>query len=154
MSSPLYQQMIINHSREPIGKDKQFLFDHSAEGENPSCGDELTLYLKLYLKFEQQHIENIGFTADACAICTASASLLCQQLNDKNLQQAAELALSLENKLVSKQGELNPELDILTGVSQFPSRVNCALLPWSTLSQIINKAISKETSNKAEESTA
>ncbi|NQZ12157.1 MAG: iron-sulfur cluster assembly scaffold protein, partial [Algicola sp.] len=77
MPQQLYQQLIIDHNRAPIGKDNTFCFSHSMDGENPSCGDELTLYLKL----SQQHIENIGFNSDACAICTASASLLCEQLH-------------------------------------------------------------------------
>lgn len=137
MPQQLYQQMIIRHNQQPIGKDKTFLFNHSAEGENPSCGDELTLYIKL----EHQHIDDIGFTSDACAICTASASLLCEQLQGKDLEQAALMAKRLADKLITKQGELHHQLDVLTAVSQFPSRINCALLPWSTLNLIIDKAV-------------
>jgi nitrogen fixation NifU-like protein len=144
MPQQLYQQMIIHHNREPVGKDKAVSFNHSADGENPSCGDELTLYIKL----EQQQIEDIGFTADACAICTASASLLCQQLHGKNLTQATAMANSLADSLSNnltaravKPGscQLHQSLNVLTGVTKFPSRVNCALLPWSTLNRIIEK---------------
>lgn len=137
MPQQLYQQLIIEHNRAPIGKDKNFCFSHSMDGENPSCGDELTLYLKLC----QQQIENIGFNSDACAICTASASLLCEQLHGKNLEQASALADSLHRHLQQKTGDIDTALAPLTAVSQFPSRVNCALLPWSTLSLLIKGAI-------------
>jgi nitrogen fixation NifU-like protein len=146
MPQQLYQQLIIDHNNSPIGKDKTFCFSHSMDGENPSCGDELTLYLKL----NQQQIENIGFNSDACAICTASASLLCEQLNGKNLEQASAMADSLQLYFLQvnsqqmsnqrKTAEINNALAPLTGVSQYPSRVNCALLPWSTLGQLIKGA--------------
>jgi nitrogen fixation NifU-like protein len=137
MPQQLYQQLIIEHNRQPVGKDKTFSFNHSADGENLSCGDELTLYIHL----EQQQIADIGFNSDACAICTASASILCEQLSGKNLTQASAMANSLRNTLQNKlntgQGEIDDALTPLTAVSEFPSRVNCALLPWSTLDQII-----------------
>jgi nitrogen fixation NifU-like protein len=141
MPQQLYQQMIISHNHQPIGKDKHFVFNHSAQGENPSCGDELTLYLQL----DEQLIFDIGFTSDACAICTASASLLCQQLNGKDLIHAAAVTQSLAdhlsvNPVIEKAGELPQNLNALKAVTKFPSRVNCALLPWSTLNQIINQA--------------
>jgi nitrogen fixation NifU-like protein len=146
MPQQLYQQLIIDHNQAPIGKDKLFCFSHSMDGENPSCGDELTLYFKLC----QQQIENIGFNSDACAICTASASLLCEQLQGKNLEQASEMADSLRERLQQKSlpqkngvinnTEINNALAPLTAVSKYPSRINCALLPWSTLDQLIKGA--------------
>ncbi len=144
MAQQLYQQLIIDHNRAPIGKDKAFSFSHAMEGENPSCGDELNLYLKL----NQQQIENIGFNSDACAICTASASLLCEQLNGKNLEQASAMADSLRMYFLQvnsqqKTAEINNALAPLTAVSKYPSRVNCALLPWSTLDQLIKGATAR-----------
>ena len=78
----LYQQEIKNHSRNPIGQNREFECTHQAEGYNPSCGDELNVFLRLNHK---QEIEEIGFNSDACAICTASASLLCEHAEGKNL---------------------------------------------------------------------
>lgn len=137
MSQKLYQQLIISHNRQPIGKDKVFPYSHSALGENPSCGDELNLYIEL----SHQQINDIGFNSDACAICTASASLLCQQVQSKTLAQASELSQQLSAWLQQKTtqpqafNDDNP-LQALSGVSHFPSRINCALLPWHTLDQI------------------
>ncbi len=134
----LYQQTIKQHSQSPVGLNASFAHTHELEGFNPSCGDELNIYIKLNSQTKVPTIVNIGFTADACAICIASCSLLCTHGLNQSLQQLQQdyqsLAHSLNNK-IPLQIEL---LNCLTGVSSHPSRINCALLPWQTLSQLNN----------------
>ncbi|TQV72955.1 SUF system NifU family Fe-S cluster assembly protein [Aliikangiella marina] len=129
----LYQQAIKTHSKNPIGKDLSFEATHRAEGYNPSCGDELSVYLTL--NKESDKVTHIGFTGDACAICIASASLMCQHAPGKKTT-ALINDLNLLSQSLHERSDLTIEtLNCLTAVSKHPSRINCALLPWKTLQQ-------------------
>ncbi|WP_444994845.1 iron-sulfur cluster assembly scaffold protein [Aliikangiella sp. IMCC44359] len=140
----LYQNEIKQHARNPIGNKLRFIPTHQAEGYNPSCGDELNIYLQIENTPTQQII-NIGFDSDACAICTASASLLCEHSQEKNISQLKADTQLLTNALKSKAPLNIPALNCLINVAEHPSRINCALLPWDTLLQA---ALSASPSNK------
>ncbi len=126
----LYQDKIKQHSQSPVGSNLDFLPTHKAEGYNASCGDELEIYLQLN---NHQLIKNIAFKSDACAICTASASLLCEYGINKSTTRLKQDSSDLTATLKSGKPLTLKSMECLTAVSQYPSRINCALLPWETL---------------------
>ncbi len=109
--------------------------DRSAEGNNPLCGDELTVYLKL----EADRIADIRFRGQGCAISTASASLMTEAVKGKTVAEAEALFAGFHELLTgdpSVPAEAPAELGklaVFAGVREFPIRVKCATLPWHTL---------------------
>ncbi len=139
--SQLYQQTIKLHNDNPVGYAPDFVATIEEEGYNPSCGDELTLSLCIDAQGE---ISPIGFTADACAICKASASLMCEHSLNKHAQQ-----LLIDIEVLSEAIRLGHDIPFenlycLGQVSRHRSRINCALLPWQTLAQAIRKSLRSE----------
>jgi len=130
----LYQEVVIDHSKKPRNFRKPEGANRSAEGVNPLCGDEITVYLKL----SGDVIEDIGFQGAGCAISKASASLMTAALKDKTKAEA-EALFERVRSMVSEgpSGKVDPEalgkLAVLSGVWEFPARVKCATLPWHTL---------------------
>lgn len=130
----LYQEVIIDHSRQPRNFRALESADRKAEGYNPLCGDRVTIYLKL----NNDHIEQATFQGSGCAISTASASLLTEVVTGKSTEEVEALFEDVHHLL---KGELeaiqNPErlgkLKALGGVAQYPTRVKCATLAWHTL---------------------
>lgn len=128
----LYQEVIIDHSKNPRNFHVITEADRQAEGYNPLCGDRLTLYLTL----NHNIITDISFEGCGCAISTASASLMTEAIKGKTFAEAETIfkhfhdALTIENNdATSDLGKLT----ILLGVKQFPMRVKCATLAWHTL---------------------
>lgn len=126
----LYQEVIIDHSRNPRNFHSLTNADRHAEGFNPLCGDHLTLYLKM----NGEKIKEACFEGCGCAISTASASLMTEAIKDKTVLEAESLfhdfhQLLTQNNAVKDLGKL----EILAGVKQFPMRVKCATLAWHTL---------------------
>ncbi|MCK5214533.1 MAG: SUF system NifU family Fe-S cluster assembly protein [Candidatus Omnitrophica bacterium] len=137
----LYQQVILDHNKNPRNHGKMKGASHVAEGYNPLCGDHLFIYLKID---KNNVIEDITFENDGCAISTASASMMTSALKGKTLDQSQNL-FDQFHRLVLK--ELNPEseandlgkLKIFSGIWQFPSRVKCATLCWHAMRGALNK---------------
>lgn len=128
-----FQQMIEQNSVKPVGKDKVFDYNYSATAHYRDCGDSLTLYMKI----ENDIIMDIGFSGIACDICTASASIMCREMSGKHIEFAAQTFDALQNALYLEQGEVDDALAGLLMVARFPTRVECALLPWNILDQLI-----------------
>lgn len=131
----LYQEVILDHSKSPRNFGK--IEPHNAEGygDNPLCGDQVTLYLNVD---DQDCINSISFDGKGCAISTASASLLTQLVKGKTRQEAAEMFTRFQEMVAGKEvATAKPddpeELKILAGVKQFPMRVKCATLSWHAL---------------------
>jgi len=130
----LYQEVVIDHSKKPRNFRKPEDANRSAEGINPLCGDEITVYLKL----SGDVIEDIGFQGAGCAISKASASLMTAALKNKTKAEA-EALFQRVHSMVSEgpRSNVNPEelgkLAVLSGVWEFPARVKCATLAWHTL---------------------
>lgn len=140
----LYQQVIIDHSKNP----RNFcIIEHpttSQEGFNPLCGDKV----KIYLNEHNGIIENICFQGSGCAISMASASLMSEIIKGKSIAEVLELASEFqkllttgEQKNLAKLGKLA----VLAGVAEYPMRVKCATLPWHTLKAALNKESGKVT---------
>jgi len=130
----LYQEVVIDHSKRPRNFRKVEDATRTAEGFNPLCGDQLTLYVKL----ANGVIEDIAFQGAGCAISKASASLMTAALKGKKQEEALVLFGRVHILLTEgPSGAVKPEevgkLAALSGVWEFPMRVKCATLAWHTL---------------------
>lgn len=127
----LYQELILDHNKSPRNFRAMADPDLHANGFNPLCGDKL----QLFLKTDSDVITDISFQGEGCAISTASASLLTEQLKGKTLAQARELFTVVHSMLTQPQASTQPlgKLQVLVGVKAFPARVKCASLAWHTL---------------------
>lgn len=134
----LYQEVIIDHNRNPRNFHKMADATQCAEGYNPLCGDQLNLFLKI----TDGIIREASFEGSGCAISTASASLMTEALKGKTIQQVQTLFEDIHNVL-TKDGEINAEhlgkLIVLAGVKEFPARVKCATLAWHTLQNALTE---------------
>ena len=132
--SELYQEVILDHNKSPHNFRKLEDANRSADGYNPLCGDQVTVYVRL----NGGVIEEISFQGMGCAISKASASMMTDALKGKTEAEAQALFDLVHKMFVGEQecqGE-NPDLkklSLLSGVSQFPARVKCATLSWHTL---------------------
>ncbi len=130
----LYQQVILEHSRSPRNFKELENANRTAEGYNPLCGDQLTLYVLL----EGDKIVDISFKGSGCAISKASASLMTGAVKGKTLAEAEELFGRFRDMVTSEHDAAIDEdamgkLAVFGGVREFPVRVKCATLAWHTL---------------------
>ena len=138
--SELYQQVILDHNKKPRNFRKLETANHSAEGFNPLCGDQLTIYLNL----EDDRVTDVGFEGSGCAISKASASMMTQAVKGKSKEQAETLFKEFHSMVTGELDEENEEntlgnLKIFAGVREFPVRVKCATLPWHTMHAALHK---------------
>ena len=132
--SELYQQVILDHNKKPRNFRKLDAPSHVAEGINPLCGDQLTVYMQV----EDDVIKDIAFEGSGCAISKASASMMTQSLKGKSRTEAETLFSEFHGMVT---GEIDEEstpnklghLTIFSGVREFPARVKCASLSWHTM---------------------
>jgi nitrogen fixation NifU-like protein len=132
----LYQEIILDHSRKPRNYGELDGETTHASGENPSCGDEISVHLKT----DGKMIEDIRFTGQGCAISQASASMMTLGVKGKSIDEALALQTSFTDMLTQIDAEAPKvlgNLRILKGVSKFPQRVKCATLAWQALKQAI-----------------
>lgn len=127
----LYQQVIMDHKKNPRNFREITDANHMAHGNNPLCGDALVVYVKL----NGEVIEDVSFQGSGCAISVASASLMTETLKGKTLEQAQTLYDNVHRALTGEEegGELAGKLEVLGGVKEFPARVKCATLSWHTV---------------------
>jgi nitrogen fixation NifU-like protein len=128
--SDLYQEVILDHYRNPRNHGALPGANRSAEGYNPLCGDRLTVYLKV----EGGRIAEASFQGTGCAISQASASVMTATLRGKTRAEMAALFERFQRVVTGKGAvadlESLGELAALSGVSEFPTRVKCATLAW------------------------
>ena len=142
--SELYQQVILDHNKKPRNFRKIEPATHTAEGHNPLCGDQLTIYLDL----ENDEVKDVSFEGSGCAISKASASMMTQAVKGKSKQEAEELFKGFHEMVTSDedpQVESLGNLRIFEGVREFPVRVKCATLPWHTLHAALHQQESVST---------
>ncbi len=130
----LYQQVILDHSRSPRNFKELEDADRSAEGYNPLCGDQITVYLTL----DGDRVREASFKGSGCAISKASASLMTAVVKGKTVAEVEELFGNFRDMVTSGHDEEIDEesvgkLVVLKGVREFPVRVKCATLAWHTL---------------------
>ena len=126
----LYQEVILDHNRRPRNFGPLPAANHRAEGNNPLCGDRVTVYVDV----EGGRIRDVSFEGAGCAISTASASLMTEALKGRSVEEARRLFHGF-HELVTKgdKGEDFGKLAVFTGVREYPMRVKCATLAWHTL---------------------
>ena len=134
----LYQQVILDHSRKPRNHGEITDGAVHVHGDNPSCGDEIDLYVKFAA---DGRIEDIKFSGQGCAISQASASMMTLKVKGKPHSNAEELSRDFRT-VVTGEGTIKNEdalgeLQLLEGVQHFPQRVKCAMLGWRALEQAI-----------------
>lgn len=141
--SELYQQIIIDHSREPHNFVALASANYTREGFNPLCGDRV----KLFVHLEKGRILELGFQGSGCAISTAAASLMSDTVKGHTIPEIIEM-FSGYQELVTTGKCKNPEklgkLVTLAGVSEYPMRVKCATLAWHTLKQLLEEVTQKD----------
>ena len=129
----LYQEVILDHNKQPRNFHAVDPHDHEADGYNPLCGDQIHLELRLDA---EGHIEDIGFQGQGCAISTASASIMTEALKGRTLEEAKSLFDRFHHLVTDDDAEADPslgKLGVLAGVRDYPMRVKCATLAWHTL---------------------
>lgn len=130
----LYQEVILDHNKSPRNFRVIGGANRRAEGYNPLCGDQVTVFLQV----EDGVIKDISFQGSGCAISKASASMMTTELKGKPESAAHELFENVHNMLTGEPGnesgaERVGKLAILSGVCKFPARVKCASLAWHTM---------------------
>ena len=136
----IYNELIMEHSMNSYNKKKLEGACYSELGHNPSCGDEITLELKL----NGDIIEHMAFTGHGCAISQASTSIMIDTLKGKTVKEAKEIIqtfIGMIKREITDDAELEKLEDAIAfkNVSHMPARVKCALLAWHTLEDILNK---------------
>ncbi|MSQ12205.1 MAG: SUF system NifU family Fe-S cluster assembly protein [Dehalococcoidia bacterium] len=130
----LYQEIVLEHTRRPRNFRRLEKPDYTAKGYNPFCGDNFILDLKI----ERGIITDVGFQGAGCAISTSSASMMTESMKGKTLEEAKGLFNAFHQMLTREPGteadaEELGDLGVLSGVSEFPTRVKCATLAWHTM---------------------
>jgi nitrogen fixation NifU-like protein len=141
----LYQEVILDHYKNPQNKKLNTSFDAQVHHINPSCGDEITLNVTL----DAHVIKNISWDGVGCSISQASVSILTDLLIGKSLDQAQVIADSFMHLMQSKGTEKGDEAILedavaLAGVSQYPARIKCALLGWMAFKDASVQALAKQ----------
>ena len=127
----LYQEIILDHSRHPRNAGKMEDTTGEAQGNNPLCGDRVTVFVKL----DGDRIVDARFDARGCAISVASASMMTEMIKGKTVAEAEAIFQRFHEQLTGKTAPVtdeNDELAALMGVREFPTRIKCATLPWHT----------------------
>ena len=141
MLDDLYQEVIIDHGKNPrnFGELEQYTCTHDAS--NPLCGDQVTIYIDV----DDDIIKNVSFRARGCAISIASASIMSQIIKGKTVGEVQSL-FEYFHKLCTGEEIDRPvyesedieRLKVMSGVSKFPSRVKCATMSWHAMKECID----------------
>ena len=140
----LYQEIILDHGKNPRNKGKCIGYNHDAQAHNPLCGDKVHVYLKLD---SEKKVVDMSFEGEGCAISLASASILTDTLKGKDLSFTKKVSEDFLNMVKNKTkitvNSLTEDqittITSLSGVQQFPMRVKCATMVWHTFLSALEK---------------
>lgn len=136
MLTDLYQEVIIDHSKNPRNFGKLDKYTYMAEGNNPLCGDSLTVYVNI----KDNVVSDISYQARGCAISLASASIMSSVIKSKTIEEV-NIIFDKFYKLCTSQeiedDENTETLKVLSGVSKFPTRLKCATISWEALKSAV-----------------
>ncbi len=141
--SNMYQEVILDHYKTPRGKGLKDAFDGEAHHVNPTCGDEITVRVKL--SNDKKNIESISYDGQGCSISQASASIMYEQVDHKSIEEFTSINEDFL-KMMQSQGNYKGNEDLIgdgismIGVAQYPARVKCALLSWMAAKDAIIRA--------------
>ena len=139
----LYQEIILEHGKNPRNLRKTENFNKDAKGHNPLCGDKVHVFLKLD---EDKKVQDISFEGQGCAISMASASIMTDLVKGKEEHEVKEIVKDFL-EMIKEKDKLNnkilgdnekTKLMCLSGVKKYPMRVKCATLSWHTLTSAID----------------
>ena len=141
----LYQEIILDHGKNPRNLGKFDNYNKDAKGNNPLCGDNVHVYLRLN---ENKKVEDIAFEGHGCAISMASASIMTDMVKGKEEKEVKEIVTDFLGMIKEKDSlETNilkddekTKLMSLSGVKQYPMRVKCATLSWHTLTSALDNS--------------
>ena len=128
----LYQEIILDHAKNPHNFGILDQYTCTAEGNNPMCGDQLTVYIDV----QDDIISNVSYRARGCAISIASASIMSQTIKGKTLAEVEILFNKFHSLCIGEDIEEDEDIEslkILSGVRKFPARVKCATLSWHAM---------------------
>ncbi|MFZ8909862.1 MAG: Fe-S cluster assembly sulfur transfer protein SufU [Candidatus Nanopelagicales bacterium] len=141
----LYQEIILDHYRNPQGKGLREPFEAQVHHVNPTCGDEIDLRLHLDERDGVTYVDDVSYAGQGCSISQASASVMYESLVGKTLDEAMT-ALARFQEMVQSKGEISGDEDTMgdavafAGVAKYPARVKCALLPWMAWKDAVVRA--------------
>ena len=141
--SNMYQEVILDHYKSPRGKGLKDPFDGQAHHVNPTCGDEITVQVKL--SSDRKNIESISYDGQGCSISQASASIMFEQVNKKSVEEFNQINDDFLKMMQGKgnyqgnEGLIGDGVSMI-GVAQYPARVKCALLSWMAAKDAIIRA--------------
>lgn len=137
--SALYQELILDHYRRPRNKGALEHPTHTASLTNPLCGDEIDLHVLV----DGDRVKEVRFIGRGCSISQASASMMTQAVQEKPVAEALALAQRMRDMMHGDAGAAGDKalgsLRALAGVSKFPVRVKCAMLPWTALEEAFKR---------------
>lgn len=141
----LYQEVILDHGKNPRNFGKPAVFNRTARGDNPMCGDKIAIYLTVG---DDGIIQDLHFDGRGCAISQASASLMTEILRGKPIKEAESLFSYFHDMCTKDEDEqgdhgsldedATDKLAVLSGVREFPMRVKCATLAWHTMNAALH----------------
>jgi nitrogen fixation protein NifU and related proteins len=140
LSDELYRETILDHYHNPRNQGTMEHPTAEAEGVNPLCGDELTLFINV----DEGAIKDIKIKSRGCSINTASGSMMTEMMSGLPIERAQELVGIFKTMMLEKDKEVElpdemEDLEALKGVRRYPVRIKCALLPWNTMLEAIEQ---------------
>ncbi len=140
----LYQEVMLDHYKNPQHKKLSTTYDAQVHHINPSCGDEITLNVSL----DGEKVSNVSWDGVGCSISQASVSILSDLVLGKTLTQAQQISDAFMELMQSKGTQSGDETLLedavaLAGVSQYPARIKCALLGWMAFKDASVQALAK-----------
>ncbi|MEB3367108.1 Fe-S cluster assembly sulfur transfer protein SufU [Saccharopolyspora mangrovi] len=141
----MYQEIILDHYRNPHRHGLREPFDAESFQVNPTCGDEVTLRVRLTGEDENAIVEDVSYAGQGCSISQAAVSVLTDLVVGKPLKEALETEAAF-SELMHGRGKVEPDEDVLedaiafAGVAKYPMRVKCALLGWMAFKDAVARA--------------
>jgi nitrogen fixation NifU-like protein len=148
----MYQEIILDHYRNPHRRGLREPFDAEVHHVNPTCGDEVTLRVRL----DGRQVDDVSYESTGCSISQASASVLTDLVVGRELDEALETHERFL-EMMRSQGRGEPDEDVLedavafVGVSRYPARIKCALLPWMAWKDATAQALHGEPDEELDE---
>lgn len=138
----MYQEIILDHYKNPHGRGLREPFDAEVHHVNPTCGDELTLRLRL--SDDLTTVEDVSYDAQGCSISQASTSMMADLLVGRRVEESLEIVDAFQT-MISSRGQDEGDEEVLddavalAGVSRYPARVKCALLGWMAFKDALGR---------------
>ena len=143
--SDLYQEILLEHNSKPRNFKAVEDANQTSEGYNPLCGEQITLSLKVVGGM----IDDVGFQGSGCAISRASASMMTESIKGRSVEQAQHIFDAFHHMITEPEGEIDldilGDLETLSGVNAYPTRIKCAILAWHTMKAALNGDIQATT---------